>query len=129
MGVPGTLVVAVVPGTQYLSPFAFVASRRTGLASVEGAAKAFLQARHEPVIAQRTPRPKVTPKRRHRLLVLLLREPPPVPHLGRQRPPCRDHPLAAVPAFAAAREHRWLVTGTPCRSSLARSRGIGSGGG
>ena len=44
-----------------------------------------------PPIAQRTPRPKVTPKRRHRLLVLLVREePPPVPHLGRQRPPRRD---------------------------------------
>ena len=41
-GVPG------VPGTQYLSPFAFVAGGRTGLAWVEGAAKAMLQARHEP---------------------------------------------------------------------------------
>ena len=32
----------------YLSPFAFVAGRRSGLASVEGATKASLQARHGP---------------------------------------------------------------------------------
>jgi len=37
-----------VPGTQSLSPFAFVAGGRTGLASVAGPAKASLQARHEP---------------------------------------------------------------------------------
>lgn len=73
---------------KYLSPSAFVAGRRTGLASVEGAANESLQARHEPLIAQRTPRPKVTPKRPHRPFVLLLREqPPPVPHLDLRRPP------------------------------------------
>jgi len=47
---------------------AFAAGRRTGLASAERAAKAFLQAAQEPLIAQRTPRPKVTPKRRNPLV-------------------------------------------------------------
>ena len=37
-----------VPGTQYLSPFAFMAGGRTGVAAVEGAARDSLQARHEP---------------------------------------------------------------------------------
>ena len=42
-----------------------VCGRRTGLASVECAAKTILQARREPFIAQRTPHPKVTPNRRN----------------------------------------------------------------
>ena len=53
---PLALIFQGVAATQYSCPFAFVAGRRTGLASVEGAAKASLQARHEPFIARRASR-------------------------------------------------------------------------
>jgi len=75
-----------------------------GACMVEGAAKDCLQARHEPFIAQRTPRPKVTPKRGKgaTLLSFRLSEPAAGAQGGlqaqtRRRPPCPCRPRRLGP--------------------------------